>query len=235
MNRSFLFKAASAVATLSFAATAGAQTFANTLQTVGQAQISSGGAGSGQPLFIDFLSGVPFPVTPGNGAPGNVVTGAATGVFTSVAPFTNGTIQDLEVGGGGSPTTTNPGGNEATFMTIGGYTFTLGSAPNGSTFGPISLTDRAGGAIASFAVFGTVTGPGFTGPTTYEGSFSTQFVGETAAQVFNQINNGGTPIVTFSANFGAPVSTVPEPSTYALLATGIGALGLAARRRRANA
>ena len=236
MFRTFLFKAAS-VATLSAAvvATASAQGYANTLQVAGQAQITSAGAGSGQPLFIDFLSGVPFPGTPGNGVPGNVISGATTGAFKSIANGTNGVIQDIEIGGGGSPTTTNPMGNEASFMKIGGYTFTLDNAPNGSTFGPITLTDQAGGAIGSFAIFGMVSGPGFSSPISYEGAFSTQFVGETAQQVFNQINNGGTPIVSFSANFGAPVnqpSTVPEPSTYALLATGIAALGVVARRRR---
>lgn len=236
MNRSFLFKAASAVATLSFAATAtaGAQGFANVLNVVGQAQVSSPGAGSGFPLFIDFLSGGAYPPsTRGIGVPGNVFSGNTTGVFTSIAGGTSGVIQDLTVSANGSTTTTNPS-TATSLMTIGGYTFTLTSAPAGSTFGPITLTDQNGGATASFAVFGNVTGPGFTTPTTYEGLFTAQFVGETSAQVFNQINNGGTPVVTFSANFGAPVNmnTVPEPSTYALLATGVGALGLVARRRR---
>lgn len=239
MFRKILFKAAS-VATLSAAAvaTVNAQGFANTLQIAGQAQISSAGAGNGQPLFIDFLSGVPFPGTTGNGAPGNVVALTTTGAFTSIPLGTSGTIQDLEIAGGGSPTTTNPAGGEAKFMTVGGYTFTLDRAGNGATFGPITLADQDGGAVGSFAVFGMVSGPGFASPITYQGTFSTQFVGETAQQVFNQINSGGSPIVSFSANFGAPVpsmNTVPEPSTYALLATGIGALGLVARRRRTEA
>ena len=236
MNRSFVFKVASVATAVAVTASAAQAQgpFANTLQVVGQAQITSAGAGSGQPLFIDFLSGVPLPNKTGNGVPGNVVSLTTTGAFMSVPFGTNGTIQDIEIGGGGSPTTTNPMGNEASFMTLGGYTFSLTSAPNGSTFGPISLADQAGGAIGSFAVFGTVSGPGFSSPITYQGSFSTQFTGETAAQVFNQINNGGSPIVSFSANFGAPVNmnTVPEPSTYMLLATGLGALGFAMRRRR---
>ncbi len=247
MNRSFLFKAAS-VATLSFAAaaapmaTAGAQNgFANNLNVVGQAQISSPGAGNGFPLFIDFLSGAAFPpTTVGNGSPGNVFSGFANGLFASVGGGQNGVIQDLMVSANGTSTTTNPNttANMASFMKIGAFTFSLTSAPPGSTFGPISLNDSNGGAVASFTVFGNVMGGGFTSPTRYQGLFTAQFVGESAATVFQQINNGGTPVVTFSANFGAPVgpvSTVPEPSTYALLATGIGALGLVARRRRLNA
>ncbi len=237
MNRTLFTKAAS-VATLSLAmaATAGAQGFANTLNVVGQAQISSPGAGSGFPLFIDFLSGAAYPPsTTGIGVPGNVFAGNTTGAFTSITPGANGVIQDLTISPNGTSTTTNPAGMQATFMTIGGYTFTLGSAPAGSTFGPITLTDQNGSSTASFSTFGMVSGPGFSSPITYQGIFSAQFVGMNSTQVFNSINNGGTPIVTFSANFGAPVSTVPEPSTYALLATGVAAIGLVARRRRFNA
>lgn len=207
---------------------------ANVLNVVGQAQVSSPGVGSGFPLFIDFLSGGAYPPSMiGNGMPGNVFSGQATGVFSSITGNTNGTIQDLQVSANGTNTTTNPSSAAGSFMTIGGYTFSLTGAGTGSTFGPVTLQDSQGGAIASFSVNGNVMGNGFNAGSTYQGLFTAQFVGETSAQVFNQINNGGTPIVTFSANFSAtPASTVPEPSTYALLASGIGALGLVARRRR---
>ena len=219
---------------LAAAATAGAQP-ANVLNVVGQAQVSSSGVGSGFPLFIDFLSGGQYPPsTVGNGAPGNVFSGATSGVFTSIGGATNGMIQDLQVSANGTNTTTNPSSAADRFMTIGGYTFSLTGAGTGSTFGPVTLQDSQGGAIASFNVNGDVMGNGLNAGSTYEGLFTAQFVGETSAQVFDQINNGGTPVVTFSANFAAtPASTVPEPSTYALLATGIGALGVVARRRRA--
>ena len=236
MIRTFVFKAAS-VATLSLAtaAFAGAQAPVNVLNIVGNAQLSS--TAPSAPLNIDFLA--PFPGTmAGVGQPGQVLATFGTGLFSGVSGL--GLLQDLQISNAGV-TTVNPASATSTFMTIGGYTFALTSAPaassgNYANFGPIALDDTPTGASATFGVLGTVTGPGFAPGTTFRGIFSTDFVGQSAQSVFNAINTGSsTPIVSFRASFTAPASTVPEPSTYALLATGIGALGLVARRRRTNA
>jgi hypothetical protein len=152
----------------------------------------------------------------------------------TITPFvTTGTINDVNTttaGCVGCPV--NP------FFTIGGYTFTLTSTPLAPAgpfnFGPIQLTQSATGTSATFSALGGVTGPGLVAGTNYTGIFTAQFSGETPEQVFASINNSGTTrTVGFSAEI-TTLSTVPEPSTYVLLATGVGALGMVARRRRTN-
>jgi len=100
------------------------------------------------------------------------------------------------------------------------------------TFKSTVGTNVASDALANLAS-GGVTGGALMAGTTYNGVFTAQFVNQTPTQVFQTISTGGTAAASFSATFVAS-STVPEPSTYVLLATGIGALGLVARRRRSN-
>ena len=232
MIRTILKATAVAALTVGTASVAAAQT--GLLNVAGQAQIRSQAPTADAPLFIDiFAGGATFPPTvPGFGTPGTVYAGTTTGIFTSIMGGMAGVMNDLTI----TPTSiaTTPGGP---LLTIGAYTFTLGPVVQGTggtvNFGPIVLEDRATGAVADLLVRGNVTGGACVPFCTYNGVLTAQFAGQTAAQVFNQINSGGTPTVTFSANFNATV--IPEPSTYALLATGISALGLVARRRRQQA
>jgi len=228
MNRSFFIKAA-AVATLSLGAVL-APTSAQAqsrLNITGSANLLNQPGSGGANLLIDFLFGSPEPTTAGT--PNGTVTAVPTisGAFLpGITVGTQGNILDLVVSPSGFV-----GTPIANFMTIGGYTFSLNSAPSGNSFGPISLFDIGTGTTATFGVRGFVTGGSFgTTPTAYQGVFTAQFSGLTPTQVFNTINTGGSLPVSFSGEF--TVNAVPEPSTYALLATGIGALGLVARRRR---
>jgi hypothetical protein len=226
---------AAAVVALSVATAGAASAQTGLLNVVGQAQLSSTSASA--PLFIDFLTGANFPPTQtGIGTAGTVFAGNTTGIFAGVSG--TGTMNDLTINATGTTINTVPAGQN--LLTIGQFTFTLGPVLQGTggtiNFGPIVLEDRGGSAVADLNVQGRVSG-GVCGNMmcTYTGIVTAQFAGQTSAQVFNAISNGqATPIVTFSANFAA-TQVIPEPSTYALLATGIGALGFVARRRRQQA
>ena len=199
------------------------------LNVRGSASYSSGPMGSN--LLVDFLSAGQVA-----GPPSGTVQAIETinGEFTpEIEVGTTGVIQDLQFSGGsivGAPV--------ADFLTIGGYTFTLEGVEAGGNFGPISLfAITPTTTILSYGVFGTVTGPDFASPRNYLGVFSSQFSGQSVAQVQNAIMSpNGTLPVSFSAEFiVADAQVVPEPATVALLGTGIAGLGLFGLRRRNTA
>ena len=194
----------------------------------GSARVSDQPGSGGENLLIDFLVAGTTAGTP----TGTVMAiETISGEFTpEIAPGTEGVIQDLVVNESGVV-----GAPISNFLTIGGYTFSLTGADDGNTFGPISLFGVGSNTIAAFGVFGNVTGPDFMDARNYQGVFTAQFAGQTPEDVFGAINSGGTLPVSFSAEFiVAEAQVVPEPSTYILLATGLGGLGLVGLRRRAN-
>ncbi len=226
MHRTFFLKA-TAVATLSIAAVAATGTTAEAqrLNFNGAANVQNQPGSAGANLLIDFLAGATEPTIAGTPTGNVFATPTIQPPFSAtIMPGTNGVIQDLVASSSnfiGLPV--------SSFLTIGGYSFSLTNAPSGNTFGPISLFDIGTGTLATFGVRGFVTGGAYgTQQVAYQGAFTAQFAGQRPGDVFNAINSGGTLPVAFSAEF----NVVPEPSTYALLATGIGALGVVARRRR---
>jgi hypothetical protein len=198
---------------------------AQRLNFTGSANLYDAPGSMGTQLYIDFLTAASMGGTP---------TGTVTAVETIDGPFdpeivpnvTTGTIQDLTVSSTGVV-----GAPISPFLTMQGYTFTLTEAAAGNAFGPISLIGTPAGTSGFFGIYGTVTGGDFgSNVLPYVGIFTAQFAGQSPEEVFNQVNSGGTLPVGFSAEF----RVVPEPSTYLLMATGLGALGFIGRRRRTS-
>ena len=80
------------------------------------------------------------------------------------------------------------------------------------------------GAVVSFRGFGRVIDGADSND--FAVLFSTQFVGQTPNDVLTVINSGGSVQTSYSAS----LSTVPEPSTWAMALLGVGGVFLARRR-----
>lgn len=180
-------------------------------------------------LFIDFLTNGE---TGGPGVGTIIATETISGEFAStISANDEGAIRDLTISPSGVV-----GAPVSPFVTIGGFTFSLDNADDGNTFGPISLFATGSSTIAAFSIDGTVMGGGFGSNRTFVGAFSAQIAGMTPEEVQATLERGDAiEAVSFSAEFIVnDVQVVPEPSTYLLLATGLGALGLVGLRRRAT-
>jgi hypothetical protein len=102
--------------------------------------------------------------------------------------------------------------------------FTLVNIASGDPNAPLN-------SIAWFDVRGTVRGPGSLTPSPFIGRFEASFVGLSYQEVLFLAEANQLRGVDFAAQFTV-TSTVPEPSTYALAATGlVGLLGVAGARR----
>jgi len=239
LTRSFITKAVAAAAVVTLAVAPGVVQAQNTvLNFTGTARINdpdnTPGPTTGT-LNIDFLQR----------AGGVLTEGATRGTIDAgsndlgIAAGVEGSISDLVA------TSASPffqGLPNQTFVTIGGYTFSLMGSQAGNTFGPVSLFQLGSNVLAGFNVNGMIVGATGTANTsligrTYTGSFSTQFNNITTAALIQQIDAGQGLRSDFSARFdiAGPQAVIPEPSTYALMASGVAMLGAFARRRRQQA
>jgi len=184
---------------------------------------ASGASGVGQPVTLTFTS--PLIAVP-----------TLDGIFSSIAPGTTGTIQNITVGTGAF--------SVPNFIQIGGFNFTLdfvapGSfspagcaiptpasgqtcSPPGTPFNLSNLDNGKGGlnTSAAFSVSGVVTDPTSTN-SAYTGIFTSQFTNISYQQLANVIDNGGTIPVSYSLTIQATSLATPEPATFALMGAGL--------------
>ena len=114
----------------------------------------------------------------------------------------------------------------------------IGGSCAASVGSPYILVNTGGGTAIFFSVFGTALDTSTNAQTTFEAIFSTNFADESAQSVQAILNSGGPLDGPLSVEFLAgPFGSqqTPLPAALPLFATGLGALGLLARRRKRKA
>lgn len=174
-----------------------------------QANVSFSG-GSGSPLTFTLLSPVRYTIT--------------TAVINELFLFKGiGNVYP------GFPSITS----SLTYTVNSGAPRAVTSINSGFTTGALNATDAYVFGVPSFTALGVGDVVTLQGAFTTTGNVAAATPASKAYQTFMfGDNTGGESIPTRISTDGIPVSTVPEPSTYALMAAGLAVMGVVARRRR---
>lgn len=186
--------------------------------------VAPSAAGAQQPLqmaaTLNRLQEVPPTTSPATGF-GTILWNAGAGTLNVTLSFAGLTSPTAGVGPGGAPAHVHaaaPGANGPIVIPLIGV--------------PVGATAFAGYARTfTFAELGTI-GVNATNLTLLQNALNAASTASpgTPANLYFNIHTQAFP----GGEIRGDIAVVPEPSTYLLLATGVGALGLIARRRRAS-
>ena len=181
------------------------------------------------------------------------VSTSGSGVFAAIPVGTPGVVSTMNIGSEPVGSTFSP----VTFVTIGGFTFSLTSinagsyssascglpAAVGQTCTPNVPPDTYVEALnlenvnlttysLSFSFAGNVTGPGIVGSEGFTGVLSTQASGSFQS-FLNSLNTNGSVTLPYSMVLTTtpPTSPVPEPGSFVLLGTGLAGIAGTLKRK----
>jgi len=208
--KSLVVKTVCAVGFLASTISMQASIISGTLNFAGDVRVST--------TSIDFLA----PVGPPDGQFTVTTNQTQTGSFAGMSE-TTGRVLDLNNPPNGVGVPLNVPGFLNSFSGFPGLNFTLLQiAPGTFASTPFSFNQTLTGTNVVFGVTGSVSDGTASPASSFVGQFSSNFTGQSIAQVITAIQTNGFVQDSFAATFiaTAPSSGVPEPGTTMLLISG---------------